>query len=157
MRYLLIFFVLVGCSMEHHLGKAIKKGYKPKKEEIVKETIKLVEVKDTITDEVLRVDTIREIETTTRYEKVYLSRQERKMYRDSLKHIVNKYKLEIGYFKDELAHQKSLAKVQVQKDIKVAKIENKRTSWLFWLILGIVLGVCRKYIWKILKSLITFV
>jgi hypothetical protein len=143
--------------MDHHLGKAIKKGYKPKKEEIVKETIKLVEVRDTITDEVLRVDTIREIETTTRYEKVYLSRQERKMYKDSLKHIVNKHKLQIGYFKDELAHQKSLAKVQAQKDVKVAKIENKRTSWLFWLILGIVLGVCRKYIWKIVKSLITFV
>ena len=157
MKYLLIFLVLVGCSMEHHLGKAIKKGYKPKKEEIVKETIKLVEVRDTITDEVLRVDTIREIETTTKYEKVYLSRQERKMYKDSLKHVVNKYKLEIGYFKDELAHEKSLAKVQAQKDVKVAKIENKRTSWLFWLILGIVLGVCRKYIWKIVKSLITFV
>lgn len=157
MRYLLIFLVLVGCSMEHHLGKAIKKGYKPKKEEIVKETIKLVEVRDTITDEVLRVDTIREIETTTRYEKVYLSRQERKMYRDSLKHITNKHKLQIGYFKDELAHQKSLAKVQVQKDIKVAKIESKRYSWLFWLILGIVLGVCRKYIFAILKNLIKFV
>ena len=143
--------------MEHHLGKAIKKGYKPKKEEIVKETIKLVEVRDTITDQVLRVDTIREIETTTRYEKVYLSRQERKMYKDSLKHIVNKHKLEISRFKDELTHEKELAKVQVQKDIKVAKIENKRTYWLFWLILGIVIGVCRKYIWKILKSLITFV
>lgn len=157
MKYLLIFLVLVGCSMEHHLGKAIKKGYKPKKEEIVKETIKLVEVRDTITDEVLRVDTIREIETTTRYEKVYLSRQERKMYKDSLKHITNKHKLQIGYFKDELAHQKSLVKVQAQKDIKVSKNESKRTSWLFWLILGIVLGVCRKYIWKIVKSLITFV
>lgn len=157
MRYLLIFLVLVGCSMEHHLGKAIKKGYKPKKEEIIKETIKLVEVRDTITDEILRVDTIREIETTTRYEKVYLSRQERKMYRDSLDHVVKTYKLEISRFKDELTHEKELAKVQVQKDIKVAKNENKRTSWLFWLILGIVLGVCRKYIWKILKSLITFV
>jgi hypothetical protein len=157
MKYLLIFLVLIGCSMEHHLGKAIKKGYKPKKEEIIKETIKLVEVRDTITDEVLRVDTIREIETTTKYEKVYLSRQERKMYKDSLKHIVNKYKLEIGFYKDELAHEKSLAKVQAQKDVKVAKIENKRTSWLFWLILGIVLGVCRKYIWQIVKSLIKFV
>lgn len=157
MRYLFIFLVLVGCSMDHHLGKAIKKGYKPKKEEIIKETIKLVEVRDTITDEVLRVDTIREIETTTKYEKIYLSRQERKMYKDSLKHIVNKYKLEIGYFKDELAHEKSIAKVQAQKDIKVSRIENKRYSWLFWLIFGLVIGVCRKYILAILKNLITFV
>ena len=157
MRYLFIFLVLVGCSMDHHLGKAIKKGYKPKKEEIVKETIKLVEVRDTITDEVLREDTIREIETTTKYEKVHLSRQERKMYRDSLKHITNKHKLEISRFKDELTHEKELAKVQAQKDIKVAKIENKRYSWLFWLIFGLVIGICRKYIFGILKNLITFV
>lgn len=157
MRYLLIFLVLVGCSMEHHLGKAIKKGYKPKKEEITKETIKLVEVRDTITDEVLRVDTIREIETTTKYEKVYLSRQERKMYRDSLAHVVKQHKLEIRRFKDSLAHEKSLVKVEVQKDIKVAKIESKRYSWLFWLIFGLVIGICRKYIFGILKNLITFV
>ena len=157
MKYLLIFLVLVGCSMDHHLGKAIKKGYKPKKEEITKETIKLVEVRDTITDEVLRVDTIREIETTTKYEKVYLSRQERKMYRDSLAHVVKQHKLEISRFKDSLAHEKSLVKVEVQKDIKVAKIENKRYSWLFWFIFGLVIGICRKYIFGILKNLITFV
>lgn len=157
MKYLLIFLVLVGCSMEHHLGKAIKKGYKPKKEEIVKETIKLVEVRDTITNELIRIDTVRQIETITKYEKIYFSRRERKKYQDSLSHIRKIHKLEINRFKDSLAHEKSLVKVEAQKDIKVSKNENKRSLWLFWFIFGLVIGIFRKYIWEILKSLIKFV
>lgn len=66
MKHLNIIFVLllfIGCTPTWHVKKALKKGWTPEKEIITNRTFKLLPIHDTITNEVLRVDTIHEIET----------------------------------------------------------------------------------------------
>ena len=61
MKHLLIILLFASCTPTWHVNKAIKKGWTPEKETITKRTFKLLPIHDTITNEVLRVDTIHEL------------------------------------------------------------------------------------------------
>ena len=58
MRYLLIILLFASCSPTWHVKKAVKKGWTPEKETVTNRTIRLIKVHDTITNEVIRIDTL---------------------------------------------------------------------------------------------------
>jgi hypothetical protein len=139
MKHLIITFallLLIGCTPNWHVKKAIKKGWSPEKETITKRTFKLLPIHDTITNEVLRVDTIHEIETRTIYQDRPLLRYETRLIRDTVRII-----------------QRAETK-QSKAEVKVAKHENKRSKWWLWMLIGGALVYFRKYLFKLLGGLI---
>jgi hypothetical protein len=143
MKHLIITFallLLIGCTPNWHVKKAIKKGWSPEKETITKRTFKLLPIHDTITNEVLRVDTIHEIETRTIYQDRPLLRYETRLIRDTVRII-------------QRAETKQIA-AQSKAEVKVAKHENKRSKWWLWMLIGGALVYFRKYLFKLLGGLI---
>jgi hypothetical protein len=138
MKHLIITFallLLIGCTPNWHVKKAIKKGWSPEKETITKRTFKLLPIHDTITNEVLRVDTIHEIETRTIYQDRPLLRYETRLIRDTVRII-----------------QRAETK-QSKAEVKVAKHEKKRSKWWLWMLIGGALVYFRKYLFKLIKLL----
>jgi hypothetical protein len=143
MKHLIITFallLLIGCTPNWHVKKAIKKGWSPEKETITKRTFTLLPIHDTITNEVLRVDTIHEIETRTIYQDRPLLRYETRLIRDTVRII-------------QRAETKQIA-AQSKAEVKVAKHENKRSKWWLWMLIGGALVYFRKYLFKLLGGLI---
>lgn len=148
--------------MEHHLTKAVEKGYTPEKERIEVERLELVHVHDTITNELIRVDTIRTKETRTVYQDRSLTRQERKAIERELRTEFNrdkaKYRNAENIAKNQLKIEKERTEqLELKMDalIKAKKVEFKRRSyWYVWLIIGLTIGVFRKNIWSIARKLV---
>ena len=88
MKQLIITFALltlIGCSPTWHVKKAVKKGWTPEKETIEVERLELVHVHDTITNELIRVDTIKTKETRTIFQDRPLLRYETRLIRDTIR------------------------------------------------------------------------
>jgi hypothetical protein len=135
--YIILLLSLVGCmSANTHVKKAIKKGWSPEKETITKRTFTLLPIHDTITNEVIRVDTIHEIETRTIYQDRPLLRYETRLIRDTVRIV-----------------QRAETK-QSKAEVKIAKHENKRSKWWLWMLIGGALVYFRKYLFKLLGGLI---
>lgn len=133
MRFILILFILVSCSAEHHLNKAIKKGYKC---EEVADTIRITSVDSfpvIVNNEIVWEKFITEKDTVIMWKTQYIprTRWEKKMI----------YKLT----RDTIR--------QVQK-VEVAKYKSQRKSrpniWLF--IIGFLLGIVTKYLLRYAKK-----
>ena len=140
MKYLLIILLFASCSQVWHVKKAVKKGYNPQKEVIEVERLELVHVHDTITNELIRVDTIRTKETRTVYQDRPLLRYETRLIRDTVRIVT----------RAETAQKQS----EDKKAIKTTKIENKRSNWWVWLLIGVSIGTFRKQIFQIVRKLI---
>lgn len=163
MKHITILFLLLSsCGMEHHLTKAVEKGYTPEKERIEVERMELVHVHDTITNELIRVDTIRTKETRTVYQDRPLTRQERKVIERELRTELNRdrqrFKNSENLAKNELKIEKERTEqLELKMDalIKTKKIEFKRRSyWYVWMIIGVAIGVFRKNIWSTVRKLV---
>jgi hypothetical protein len=133
MRYILILFILVSCSAEHHLNKAIKKGYKC---EEVADTIRITSIDSfpvIVNNEIQWTKYITEKDTVIMWKTHYIpkTRWEKKI----------EYKLT----RDTIR--------QVQK-VEVAKYKSQRKSrpniWLF--IIGFLLGIVTKYLLRYAKK-----
>ena len=122
-KLLLITFILAGCSPSWHVKKAIKKGWSPEKETIEVERLELVRVTDSITNEVIRFDTIRTKETRTIYQDRPLLRYETRLIRDTVRIVT----------RAETAQKQS----EDKKAIKTTRIEKKRSKWWVWLLIGL--------------------
>lgn len=129
MRYILILFILVSCSAEHHLNKAIKKGYKC---EEVADTIRITSVDSfpvIVNNEIQWTKYITEKDTVIMWKTHYIpkTRWEKKI----------EYKLT----RDTIR--------QIQK-VEVAKYKSERKSkaniWLF--VIGFGLGIFTRYLLK---------
>jgi hypothetical protein len=127
MRYILILFILVSCSAEHHLNKAIKKGYKC---EEVADTIRITSVDSfpvIVNNEIQWTKYITEKDTVIMWKTQYIPRTryekkiEYKLKRDTIRQI---------------------------KKVEVAKYKSQRkirpNIWLF--IIGFFLGIITKYL-----------
>ena len=138
--WIILLISLTACSPTWHVKKAVKKGYNPHKEVIEVERLELVHVHDTITNELIRVDTIRTKETRTVYQDRPLLRYETRLIRDTVRIVT----------RAETAQKQS----ENKKAIDTIKAENKRSKWWIWLLIGLAAGVFHKQILKIIRKLI---
>ena len=136
MKHLLIILLFASCTPTWHVKKAIKKGWTPEKETITKRTFKLLPIYDTITNDVVRVDTIHELETRTIYQDRPLLRYETRLIRDTVRII-------------QRAETKQ-TQAESKAKVKVAKHENKRSKWWLYMLIGGALVYFRKYLFKLL-------
>jgi hypothetical protein len=136
MKHLLIILLFASCTPTWHVKKAIKKGWTPEKETITKRTFKLLPIYDTITNDVVRVDTIHELETRTIYQDRPLLRYETRLIRDTVRII-------------QRAETKQ-TQAESKAKVKVAKQENKRSLWWLYMLIGGALVYFRKYLFKLL-------
>ena len=136
MKHLLIILLFASCTPTWHVKKAIKKGWTPEKETITKRTFQLLPIYDTITNEVIRVDTIHELETRTIYQDRPLLRYETRLIRDTVRII-------------QRAETKQ-TQAESKAKVKVAKHENKRSKWWLYMLIGGALVYFRKYLFKLL-------
>jgi hypothetical protein len=141
MKHLLIILLFASCTPTWHVKKAIKKGWTPEKETITKRTFKLLPIYDTITNDVVRVDTIHELETRTIYQDRPLLRYETRLIRDTVRII-------------QRAETRQ-TKAQSKAEVKVSKQENKRSLWWLYMLIGGALVYFRNDLWKIIKFLIS--
>ena len=139
-KLLLITFILAGCSPSWHVKKAVKKGWTPEKETIEVERLELIHTRDSITNEIIRVDTLRLKETRTIYQDRPLLRYETRLIRDTVRIVT----------RAETAQKRS----EDRKVIKTTRAENKRSKWWVWLLIGLGAGIFRKNIWQIIRKLV---
>ena len=145
MRYLLIILLFASCSPTWHVKKAVKKGWTPEKETVTNRTIRLIKVHDTITNDVIRVDTLHEVETRTVYQDRPLLRYETKLIRDTVR---IKEKADTKQIEARL-------RAEYKKAIDTIKAQQKRCKWWLYMLIGGVLVYFRRYLWRVVKFLIS--
>jgi hypothetical protein len=141
---LLITFILAACSPSWHVKKAVKKGWTPQKEVVEVERLELIHTRDSITNEIIRVDTLRLKETRTIYQDRPLLRYETRLIRDTIR---IKEKADTRQIEAHLRHE-------YRKAIDTIKAEKKRSKWWAWLLIGLGAGVFRKNIWQLVRKLV---
>jgi hypothetical protein len=144
MKYLLIILLFASCSPTWHVKKAVKKGYTPEKETIEVERLELIHTRDSITNEIIRVDTIRTKETRTIYQDRPLLRYETRLIRDTIR---IREKADTRQIEAHLRHE-------YRKAIDTIKAEKKRSKWWLWLLIGLGAGIFRKNIWQLVRKLV---
>jgi hypothetical protein len=144
MKYLLIILLFASCSPTWHVKKAVKKGYTPEKETIEVERLELIHTRDSITNEIIRVDTLRTKETRTIYQDRPLLRYETRLIRDTIR---IKEKADTRQIEARLRHE-------YKKAIDTIKAEKERSKWWLWLLIGLGAGIFRKQIWQIIRKLV---
>lgn len=167
MKKLLILILLTSCSMEHHLTKAERKGYRCDKKTIERTVIKLDTIRDHTTHEILRVDTLYTTEVETRYLSRYISltRQQRKAIQDSMRHVERMKDRQLDSLRRELTlanrvdrrdNRTDRVELRVQKAIE--KFQNRKRGGLRWFFIGVLVGAVafwqRKNIFKLVRKLI---
>lgn len=144
MKYLLIILLFASCSPTWHVKKAVKKGWTPEKETIEVERLELIHTRDSITNEIIRVDTIRTKETRTIYQDRPLLRYETRLIRDTVR---IREKADTRQIEARLRHE-------YKKAIDTIKAEKKRSKWWLWLLIGLGAGIFRKNIWQLVRKLV---
>jgi hypothetical protein len=143
-KLLLITFILAGCSPTWHVKKAVKKGWTPQKEVVEVERLELIHTRDSITNEIIRVDTLRLKETRTIYQDRPLLRYETRLIRDTVR---IREKADTRQIEAYLRHE-------YRKAIDTIKAEKKRSKWWLFLLIGLGLGIFRKNIWQLVRKLV---
>jgi hypothetical protein len=144
MKYLLIILLFASCSPTWHVKKAVKKGWTPEKETIEVERLELIHTRDSITNEIIRVDTLRLKETRTIYQDRPLLRYETRLIRDTVR---IREKADTRQIEAYLRHE-------YKKAIDTIKAEKKRSKWWLWLLIGLGAGVFRKQIWQLVRKFV---
>jgi hypothetical protein len=146
-KLLLITFILAGCSPSWHVKKAVKKGWTPEKETIEVERLELIHTRDSITNEIIRVDTVRLKEMRTIFQDRPLLRYETRLIRDTIR---IKEKADTRQIEARLKHE-------YKKAIDTIKAEKKRFPWrLIFMVFvaGVLIGTFRKQIFQIVRKLV---
>ncbi len=129
MKYIFILLILASCSLEHHLNKAIKKGYKC---EDVADTIRITSVDSfpvIVNNEITWTKYITQKDTIVKWKTQYIPKTKWEK------------KIEYRLKRDTIR--------QVQK-VEVAKYKSEKKSkaniWLF--VIGFFLGIFTRYLFK---------
>lgn len=129
MKYIFILLILASCSLEHHLNKAIKKGYKC---EDVADTIRITSVDSfpvIVNNEITWTKYITQKDTIVKWKTQYIPKTKWEK------------KIEYRLKRDTIR--------QVQK-VEVAKSKSEKKSkaniWLF--VIGFFLGIFTRYLFK---------
>jgi len=151
---LIIIVMLSSCSMNHHLTKAVKKGYKV---EMVTKEVRLIDTltingKESIIERLVKVDC-----PEPAIETKWKTRFDLRRFNDSLKHYRQIYSDSLDNALKTLKQQKKNDRVNNKLTKKLAKYnkqiqntakrqENKRSLWWLWLIIGFALNFIFKFI-----------
>ena len=155
-RILILIVILSSCSMEHHLNKAINKGYKIEtvtKEVHFTDTLTL-NGKDSIIERLIKIDCPEPVIETR-----WKTRFDYKRFNDSLKHIRHIHSDSLDNAFKTLKQQKNNDRVNNKLAKKIAKYnkqikntakrqENKRSLWWLWLLIGFALSFIVKIVLK---------
>jgi len=147
MKKLLIFaLLLTSCrTAQWHYQKAIDKGmtFEPTIDTVY--TYRLDTIRDVLTNEILRVDTIRQttIRTVEKAVFVNMTRQERLAIQDSMKHIQKMYKLETVRKDKEIKHLKKIINdIEKTKQVQAKQTgKTERIDGIVWIVALIVAGI----------------
>lgn len=129
MKYIFILLILASCSLEHHLNKAIKKGYKC---EDVADTIRITSVDSfpvIVNNEITWTKYITQKDTIVKWKTHYIPKTkwekkiEYKLKRDTIRQV---QKVEVAKYKSEK--------------------KSKANIWLF--VIGFFLGIFTRYLFK---------
>jgi len=135
--------MLSSCSMNHHLTKAVKKGYKVEtvtKEVRLTDTL-IINGKDSIIERLVKVDCPEPvIETKWRV------RFDLKRFNDSLKHYRQLYSDSLKTSVRTAKIERSINKQDEKTNRTVSRQENKRSLWWLWLLIGFALNFILKFI-----------
>ena len=140
MKHLLILaLLLTSCrSAQWHFEKAQSKGLTLETTIETRTIQKIDTIRDVMTNEILRIDTLYQTVTETRTEPRFISltRQERKAILDSLKHVENMYKLENARLKREIALLNKLNKREnkTERVIKRQEEKTERIDKVAWIV-----------------------
>ena len=142
--YILILIIMLSsCSMNHHLTKAVKKGYKVEtvtKEVRLTDTL-IINGKDSIIERLVKVDCPEPvIETKWRV------RFDLKRFNDSLKHYRQLYSDSLKTSVRTAKIERSINKQDEKTNRTVSRQENKRSLWWLWLLIGFALNFILKFI-----------
>lgn len=142
--------------MEHHISKAKKKGFELTESTTIKEVVKIDTIRDVLTNDIIRLDTMYRTITEVRQMPIYirLTRNERRALRDSMQHVENVHKLENKRLKDSLNVMRRVNRNDNRTEVKVEKVVNRKSRWWLWLLIGVGLGVFRKKLLTIALRLI---
>jgi hypothetical protein len=161
--------------MEHHLTRAIDKGYSPEKQRIETERIEYITIFDSITGEE-RIDSIIVRETIIEYQDRPLTRQERLAMEREFKHKERELRNELDKEKARFKNSENMAKIEAKTEkentkrlkhetdaiIKVnkavEKLRSKRSGGLRWFFIGVIVGAVgywqRKNIWSLVRKFV---
>jgi hypothetical protein len=153
--------------MEHHLTRAENKGYRCDKKTIERTVVKLDTIRDHTTREIVRVDTLYQTETETRYLSRYISltRQQRKAIQDSMRHVERMKDRQLDSLRRELTlanrvdrRGNATDKVELRVKKAIEKFQNRKRGGLRWFIFGVIVGVIsfwqRKNIFKLVRKFV---
>ena len=135
--------MLSSCSMNHHLTKAVKKGYKVEtvtKEVRLTDTL-IVNGKDSIIERLVKVDCPEPvIETKWRV------RFDNKRFKDSLQTVKQMYSYSLKASIRTARIDKAINKQDEKTARTVVRQENKRSLWWLWLLIGFAINFILKFI-----------
>ena len=135
--------MLSSCSMNHHLTKAVKKGYKV---ETVTKEVRLTDTltingKDSIIERLVKVDCPEPvIETKWRV------RFDLKRFKDSLQTVKQMYSDSLKASIKTARIDKAVNKQDEKTARTVVRQENKRSFWWLWLLIGFAINFILKFI-----------
>jgi hypothetical protein len=142
--YILILIIMLSsCSMNHHLTKAVKKGYKV---ETVTKEVRLTDTltingKDSIVERLVKVDCPDPvIETKWRV------RFDLKRFKDSLQTVKQMYSDSLKASIKTARIDKAVNKQDEKTNRTVVRQENKRSFWWLWLLIGFAINFILKFI-----------
>lgn len=142
--YILILIIMLSsCSMNHHLTKAVKKGYKV---ETVTKEVRLTDTltingKDSIVERLVKVDCPEPVIQTK-----WRVRFDLKRFKDSLQTVKQMYSDSLKASIKTARIDKAVNKQDEKTARTVVRQENKRSFWWLWLLIGFAINFILKFI-----------
>ena len=135
--------MLSSCSMNHHLTKAVKKGYKV---ETVTKEVRLTDTltingKDSIVERLVKVDCPEPVIQTK-----WRVRFDLKRFKDSLQTVKQMYSDSLKASIKTARIDKAVNKQDEKTARTVVRQENKRSFWWLWLLIGFAINFILKFI-----------
>jgi hypothetical protein len=170
-KLIVLLLILSSCSPTKLYERAVKKGFTPEKETIEVERLELVYVTDSITNEIIRVDTLKIKETKTIFQDRPLTRQERLAIEREYKNSERELRIELAkekvMYRNSENEAKNALKIEREKtkqlseeldaEIQKVKIQEKGFPWRLIFIVfvaGVLIGAFRKQIWQLVRKVI---
>jgi hypothetical protein len=169
--WIILLISLTACSPTWHVKKAVKKGWTPQKEVVEVERLELIHTRDSITNEIIRVDTIKTKETKTIFQDRPLTRQERlaleREFKNKERVLRNELAKDKAMYRNSENEAKNALKIEREKtkqlsealdaEVQKVKIQEKGFPWRLIFIVfvaGVLFGIFRKNIWQLVRKLV---
>lgn len=152
MKYILFILIamLCSCSVNYHINKAIKKGFKCAETSDTIQILKIDSIPYVVNDSIYYETIIRKTDSVIFYKNVYIPKTKWQI-RTEIKY---KYKIQLKTIYKDRVVEKAKAKAEGQKAKSEAK-SNRPKGNLNLLFVGVAIGLLLSWLWKYaIKSII---